>query len=149
MAWDIKESAGATGVLSGGLSSSYSWRTLATAIRPAPTSVLAPICWGHSTGVQETARTFATNWTGTGSIGGSGDGEYVDLEAGETMESEIANTGAVEVTLLQNEYDTTGHDVVLYYRHASTEAGIASASWNLYSSPFTSLGYVQVRLALS
>lgn len=148
-AYDFQESAGASGNKSGSIASNDEWIVVMTAIRPAVTAVEAPVCWGHSTGVTETIRAFAGNWTGTGSIGGSGDGEYVDLEAGETMESEIADTGTQQVTLLQNEYDTSGHDVVLYYRHAATEAGISSASWNLYSAPFTSLGFVQVRLALS
>ena len=39
-----------------------------------------------------------------------------------------------------------GDDVDLDYRHGITAAACQAASWNDYTVPFTSLGYVQVRL---
>jgi hypothetical protein len=48
------------------------------------------VYWGHVTAVDEDyARTFAGNWTGTGTISGAGNLEVVILAAGEYMESEI------------------------------------------------------------
>lgn len=102
--------------------------------------------WGHSTSNSTNTRTFAGNWTGTGTISGSGDEEVINLNMGEYMTSEIVNTGATDVYLRQNFYDTSGDDVTLYYRTAATEGGITSATWTEYTAQFTSLGYVQVKL---
>jgi len=92
-------------------------------------------------------RDFTGNWTGTGAISGSGDAEKLELEAGEYMISEVVNTGAYTVTLLQNHYDPSGDNVTLQYRHGATEAACLSAAWNGYSTSFISLGYVQIRVA--
>jgi hypothetical protein len=91
-------------------------------------------------------RDFQGNWTGTGTIGGSGDAETICLDAGESMISEVVDTGAYTVTLYQNLYDGTGDDVDLDYRHGATQAACEAASWNNYTVPFTSLGFVQIRL---
>ena len=61
------------------------------------------------------------------------------------MISEIVNTGAIEVEILQNNY-ASGDDVTLEYRHGATKAACLAASWNSYTAHFTSLGYVQVRV---
>lgn len=43
--------------------------------------------WGHDTGVVETsAEDFSGNWTGTGTISGAGDAEFVFLEGGQYVE---------------------------------------------------------------
>lgn len=97
------------------------------------------------TGVTENnVRTFAQGWTGTGSITGSGDLEKICLAAGQYMESEITYTGTVSVTLLQNTY-AAGDTILLKYRHGATQVDCLAASWNTYSVPFSSLGYVQLR----
>jgi hypothetical protein len=62
------------------------------------------------------------------------------------MISEVVDTGAYTVTLLQNNYDPLGDDVVLDYRHSATIGGIGAASWNNYTVPFLSLGFVQIRV---
>lgn len=109
--------------------------------------IVGDTTWGHDTGVTETnIRDFSGNWTGTGSILGTGDSERLELNAGEYMVSEIVNTGAYTVTLFQNHYDGTGDNVTLEYRHADSEGDISSASYNTYSGSFTSLGYVQIRV---
>jgi len=58
-------------------------------------------CWGHSTDVtQDNTRPLTTNWTGTGSISGSGDSEKIELSSGQYMESEIVQiSGTVRVRL--------------------------------------------------
>ena len=105
------------------------------------------VCWGHETGViEDNIRTFSGNWTGTGAISGSGDAEVLCVDVGETMESEVVETGAVTVTLLQNVY-AAGDTITINYRHGATEGDCTSAGWNLYTAPFLSLGYVQVQVA--
>lgn len=90
-------------------------------------------------------RTFTGNWTGTGTIQNSGDLERVFLQPGEYMESEMVHMGAVTISLLQNEY-RSGDSVVLKYRHADTSSGCEGASWNVYSTSFSCLGYIQLRI---
>lgn len=105
------------------------------------------VTWGHDQGVVEAnVEDFTGNWTGTGAISGGGDAETLDLETTENMVSEVVNTGAYIVTLLQNNYDGTGDDVDMDYRHGATQGDCESAGWNNYTVPFVSLGYVQIRM---
>ncbi|MHC4498507.1 MAG: LamG-like jellyroll fold domain-containing protein [Planctomycetota bacterium] len=106
------------------------------------------VVWGHDTAVLEAnIRNFSGNWTGTGQIFNPGvaDIEYVRLQAGEYMISEIWDTGDQIVELLQNVY-AVGDDVDLDYRHGATPAACVAAGWNNYVGKFVSLGYVQVRI---
>jgi hypothetical protein len=108
------------------------------------------VCWGHDTGVIENnIVNFTDNWVGTGTIENTGDAERVVLDPGEYMESNIIHTGTVSVELYQNLYDISGDDVILSYRHASTQEGVASAGWTAYTIKFMSLGYVQVRIEVA
>jgi len=108
------------------------------------------VTWGHHTGVLEANdENFAGNWTGTGALEGDpgNDNERICFDnPGEYMISEVVNTGAYTVSLFQNLYDVTGDDVDLDYRHGNTKAACEAAGWNDYTVPFTSLGYVQIRL---
>ena len=98
------------------------------------------------TGVTEdNARTFADHWTGTGEILLSGDAEKICLDSGEYMESEVFITDTLTIEILQNFY-VAGDDAVLKYRQGATQVACEAASWNVYSIPFVSLGYVQIRL---
>jgi hypothetical protein len=113
---------------------------------PSPSAIVGSVVWGHITGATEdNIRTFAGNWTGTGAISGTGNAEAVDLDSAEYMESEVVLTGAFSVTLLQNVY-AAGDGASLFYRHGNSIAACQGASWNAYTVPFTSLGYVQVRI---
>lgn len=104
------------------------------------------MCWGHITGVVEAnIRTFVDNWTGTGTIESSGDTERIALDSGEYMEGEVVDTGLHTIELLQNHY-AAGDNVLLRYRHGNSEANCLAASYNNYTVPFESLGFVQVRL---
>jgi hypothetical protein len=117
-------------------------RLLAT---PSVTIIVGTTCWGHVTGVTETnVRPFAVNWTGTGSVVGSGDSESLMLAAGQNMVSEVVNTGAVTVELTQNQY-AAGDTVTLAYRTGATQAACEAAGWTNYTVPFTSSGYVQIK----
>jgi hypothetical protein len=96
--------------------------------------------------VEINIRDFSGNWTGTGAILGSGDSERLELESTEYMISEVVDTGVDTVSLYQNLYDGSGDNVDMDYRHGATEAACEAASWNNYTVPFSSLGYVQVRM---
>ena len=61
------------------------------------------------------------------------------------MESEVVDTGSQNIQLLQNQY-ATGDDVTIKYRTGATAAACQAASWSIYTAPFASSGYVQVRL---
>lgn len=107
------------------------------------------VCWGHVDGVvEDNTRTFAGNWTGTAAISGTGNAEEVCIEVGEYLESEIVETGAVDVEIAQNVY-AVGDTVLLKYRHGNSVANCLAASWNNYTIAFTSLGYVQIRMEAS
>ena len=62
------------------------------------------------------------------------------------MESEVVQTGTYTVEIYQNKYDITGDDVQLRYRHGISEAACLGAVYQDYTVPFTSLGFVQVRV---
>jgi hypothetical protein len=112
---------------------------------PGPTG---ETCWGHVTGVlEDNARTFNGNWTGTGAVEnpGANDNERLALEPGEYMISEMVYTDAILCQLLQNEY-AAGDTVLLQYRTGATAATCNGAEWTTYTVPFDSLGYVQVRV---
>jgi hypothetical protein len=76
-------------------------------------AIVGTVCWGQLSGVAEdNTRNFGDNWTGTGSFTGTKgqNDEAIALDAGEYEESEIVNTGARTIQLLQNVYgagDTT------------------------------------------
>jgi hypothetical protein len=104
------------------------------------------VCWGHSSGVtQENTRTFATNWTGTGSASGSGNAEILTIAEGQYMVSEVVNTGATHYTLALNQY-AAGDTVTVKYRTGASSAACQAASYSTYSGSFLSEGFVQVRL---
>ena len=91
-------------------------------------------------------RTFAGDWTGTGTINDNGDAENIALDAGELMDSPVVFTDEGTVTAYQNKYDPSGDDVTLRYRHGVDEDACLIAGWNDYTVPFVSLGYVQLRV---
>ena len=108
------------------------------------------VCWGHVTGVtQDYTRTFAGNWTGTGTISGSGDDEEIQLSNGENLLSEIWHTGASLVEIILNDYVAGDTPDNFEYRTGATVGDVGSAGWNSYVGAFNSLGYVQVRLSMN
>lgn len=143
----ISISASVSYSISGSASESPSISESASASPSEPPLISGSVVWGHDTGVIETnIRDFSGNWTGTGGISGVGDAETMCIDPGEYMESEVVITGTVLVTLLQNTYDITGDTIKLRYRHGADEAACLAAAWQDYTVPFTSLGYVQIRV---
>jgi hypothetical protein len=109
---------------------------------------LGSICWGQSAGVTELVkRTFST-WTGTGSSGGSGDEEVLEIHTGEYMECAGYELGLGSYAITVNKYRAGGTPVILY-KTATTLAGLTSESYTTFSGSFSSLGWVQVRLGSS
>jgi hypothetical protein len=122
--------------------------SVSPSVSPSPSpAVAASVVWGHVTSVTEdNARTFAQDWTGTGTIELSGDDERIALSAGQSMTSAVVSTGAVSVVLTYNQYKA-GDTVTFEYRHGATPNACDVASWNTYTVPFVSDGYVQVRVS--
>jgi len=105
-------------------------------------------CWGHDTGVTEdNTRDFSGNWTGTGTISLSGDSEIITLNPGEYMESEVIQiSGQIQVNL--NSYapeDASGPAATVEYKTGSDAGSLGS--YQTYSAPFTSDGYVQIKVS--
>lgn len=106
------------------------------------------ITWGHKTSVEEdSARSFLSHWSGTGLISGSGDSEILTLDEGEYEESEVVNVGANEIEIIVDNYQSgSGPAPVVKYKDGDSEANCEADSWNTYSAPFTSSGYIKVRV---
>ena len=109
------------------------------------------ICWGHVTGVtQDNVETFANKWSGTGEASGSGNNEIITLDSGENMESEVINIGDNKVEILIDEYQTgSGPAPVIKYKDGNSVSNCNADSWNIYSVPFDSTGFVKIRIEAS
>ena len=112
------------------------------------------VVWGHHTAVDEDYdENFLTNWTTTAwSISGSGDDEIIysgfDAECGQESIGEDWYLGAFEAVVSVDKYQTgSGPQVLIYYKTATTGAGLAAESWTLYNgTSFTSLGWIKLRI---
>lgn len=103
--------------------------------------------WGHANNTTQTnTRTFNGNWTGNGTISGSGDAEKLTLGNNQTMESEVVDTGNYIVKLQANVYGN-GNNVTIQYRTDANETNIANANYANYSAPFNSSGFTQIKLS--
>ncbi len=97
--------------------------------------------------LENNTHVFAGNWTGTGTISGSGDAEIMTLDANEYMESEIVNIGAINVELLYDNYQTgSGPAAAIQYKDGNTPANCEADTWNTYTTPFVSAGYIKLRI---
>ena len=95
---------------------------------------------------EDTIRVFYLNWTGTGTVEGSGDAEQLKIQQGQYMISEAVDTeGTIAIEILLNVYGA-GDSVPIYWKTAATQSGLSGASWNLYIAEFTSIGFVQLKL---
>lgn len=93
-------------------------------------------------------RDFAGNWTGGGSIAGSGDDEALTLPIGSAEESETWNLGIGTAEIKINLYKAgSGGTPTVYYKTGADATACESDSWHLYNgSSFVSLGWIKVRL---
>lgn len=114
------------------------------------------VVWGHHTAVDEDYdEDFLTNWTTTSwSISGTAgtDDEIIysgfDAECGQESIGEDWYLGAFEAVVSVDKYQTgSGPQVLIYYKTATTGAGLVAASWVLYNGiSFTSLGWIKLRI---
>jgi hypothetical protein len=96
--------------------------------------------------VEDTIRVFYLNWTGTGTVTGSGDNEKLVIQEGQQMTSEPVDTeGVVTIEVLLNVYGS-GDSVPLYYKTGNSIVNMDANSWMLYSTPFASQGFVRLKL---
>lgn len=95
--------------------------------------------------VENNTVTFAEGWTGTGTTDNTGDNETICVMRNQYMQSQIVYTGTIKTRLTQNKY-LPGANLALKYRTGATDIECQAASWNNYTEPFSSLGYVQVRV---
>ena len=108
--------------------------------------ITGAIVWGHTSGVTEPdIRTFASGWSGTGTISSSGDSEKILLASGQYMNSPIVSTGVKAVRINKDKY-RTGTTSVLKYRTCAVSDCSDVPAFTIYSDVFNSLGYVQIRV---
>jgi hypothetical protein len=106
------------------------------------------VVYGEDTDVDEAfPRDFQGNWTGTADIEGSGDAERLAFEVGENEASESRYIGTGQKSITTNKYGTGKGNVTIEYATAATKADCDSAGWTAYSGPFSSSGWVKVRLS--
>jgi len=88
-----------------------------------------------------------SNWSGTATASGSGDTEILTVLDSEEGISNKVQTGAKELVIEYDYYRTgSGTPGTIYYKTAATEGALDAQGWTLYTSHFTSLGWVQVRV---
>jgi len=110
--------------------------------------IIGTTCWGYDTDVSESnVRNFSVNWTGTGAISGSADDEIITLDYTEYMESEVVNIGTQLVKITLNKYGAgSGPAATVEYKDGNSMANCESDSWNSYTVPFVSTGYVKIKV---
>jgi hypothetical protein len=110
---------------------------------------MGSVCFGHVTAIEELwSKPFAGNWSGSGTIRGSGDSEEIGLHTGDSMEMNapwrIGDTRK-QVVLKLNKYGS-GDDFVIKYKKGTTIAECNGSVWLLYTGPFTHVGYIRLRV---
>lgn len=103
-------------------------------------------CWGQTSGVIETnTRSFSGYWTGTATIVGAGDAEYISMINGQYLESEVIKVNSRVMAILSNVY-ASGNTPIIKYRTAALPSLIEAESWSTYSAPFVASDYMQIRI---
>ena len=105
--------------------------------------------WGHDSGVTEDFTGDFADGSGTGTVAGTGDDETVCIEIGQDWTLPAVNTGNRMIEITYDQYQSGSGTGTIEYRTASTKAACLTAGWNTYTVPFTSSGWVQVRMSKS
>jgi len=103
------------------------------------------VCWGHDDSVDEASVRNLSSWSGTGSVSGSGNTEKIIVSTGQYMESPPWNLGSGDNARVSINKYLSADSPTVKYRTAATEAAL-TGGYSVYSVPFTSLGWVQVRI---
>jgi ribosomal protein S13 len=104
--------------------------------------------WGYDTGVTEdNILDFSAYWSGTGEVKGSGDGEFLSVGVGEYMElTNPWNFGTGKCVFDITKYEAPGGSITRKYKTGTDSSDCEADTWNTYSVPFDSEGYVQLRV---
>lgn len=95
-------------------------------------------------------RTFAAGWTGTGTISGSGDAEQFTLDAGQSMESETWNLGAMTARIILNKYGSGDGTPTVEYKTGASAVACEADSWHAYDgTSFVCAGYAKIKVSRS
>jgi len=132
----------------------FDWLAVREYTANAPTALFGdeegeskPVCWGQDTDVDElNIRDFSGNWTGTGAVSGSSDSEKLLICVDEYMESETWQLGAGNASITLNKYGSGSGSPPIQYKTGADASACEADSWHNYSTSFTSLGYVKIRL---
>lgn len=146
---DYTEAAGTTAAPTTLSPTTIAPTTLAPTTLPPTTAppLTGTVCWGHETGVEEDyPRTFSLHWTGTADISGAGDTEIVTFYAGDYEESETWNIGAGRIKILTDKYRSGSGSLVISYKSGDSKVNCESDSWHVYSAPFTTTGWIKIRI---
>ena len=109
--------------------------------------VTGTICWGHVTSVAEdNTKVFTGNWTGTGSISGSGDSEVMNFDSAEYEESETWNIGSGRVQLTIDKYGTGSGSPIVKYKQGDSSVNCEADTWHTYTVPFLCTGWIKIRV---
>jgi len=91
---------------------------------------------------------FTGVWTGTGDVLGTGDTERMTLYPGQYMVSDIRNVGSGGFQILVDKYGTLGQgSPLIEYKDGDSAVSCEADSWTVYTGPFTSQGWVKVRVS--
>ena len=108
------------------------------------------VCWGHDTGVLELNIKDFTDWTGTGTVSGSGDSEIISLHSGDYMESPTWNFGIGTLIIGKDIYASGYGAPDIYYKTGDSEATCDADTWTLYTgSPVACARWVKVRIEVT
>jgi hypothetical protein len=104
--------------------------------------------WGHDTAVEEDFIGDLTDGSGTGTIVDSGDDEKVCIDEGEYWTFDPVNVGGSVMEILYDHYQSgSGVAGTIEYKTGSTRVLCLADSWHTYTVPFSSSGWVQIRLS--
>jgi Tfp pilus assembly protein FimT len=111
-------------------------------------AITLDLVYGRTTAVDENnVRTFADNTSGTATATGSGDAEKLRFKVGQNRETEDIDTSGIPVIVIQKDkYDTGFGSITVKYKTAATQAGLTGEGWTTYTVPFSSSGWIKVRV---
>ena len=105
-------------------------------------------CWGHDTDVLEDVTHNWLDGFGTGLVTGSDDAEALNLDSGEYWVLPAVETGTITIVITYDQYDSgSGDEGDIEYKTGASEALCEAEEWAAYTTPFTSDGWVQIRLS--
>lgn len=103
-------------------------------------------CWGHDTGVAEKYIGNLVEGTGTSTVSGTGNDEYLTIDDGKYWLFPAVQTGTVEIKIGYDKYQAGSGNGSIQYRTGANKGACETTPWNNYTAHFTSLEWIQVRV---